>query len=342
MKNFTIALLLSFFTFSLSAQYVSVEGESLNWNDAATWVGGQVPNLGPGAPQNLRTVTIPIGSEVLLDGNINCLANLELYISGSLQINGLNANANLLIKVTETGLFVVNGDISYRNTTSIIVNGELQAEAILVSTGGTNQTGCIGGSGSIYSIDGTAPFVPENITIPCAGMDNPFPKIELVKFELDDDHPDRVALTWETEFEENSHLFTLQRSIDMLKWLPVGTVDALGFPNTYDFDDLYPVEGFAQYRLRLTDENGKFKFSEEVLDAFWTSDDLKFKVVKNYSFWTINMPKPDSYLIEAYTIHGRRIVAGQVEQSLTIPAPDGAVVVRVTNSSNRHASRVVL
>jgi hypothetical protein len=342
MKKFTIALLLSFFTFSLSAQYVSVEGTALDWNDPATWEGGQVPNLGPGAPQNLRTVTIPEGSFVSFEGEINCQANLELYVSGGLEVNGLNANANLMIEVTETGLLLVNEKITYRNTTSIIVNGELQAEAILVATDGTNQTGCLGGSGSIYSMDGTAPFVPENITIPCAGMDNPFPKIDLGAFDLEEE-TDRVSLTWETHMEENSAFFTVQRSTDMVKWLPAGTiVEAWGSRAMYAFDDMFPVEGFALYRLRLTDENGKFSFSEENLEANWTSEDLKFKVVKNHSFWTINMPVSGQYLIEAYSIQGRRILAGQVEQSLTMPAPDGAVVIRVTNNNARSASRVVM
>jgi hypothetical protein len=343
MKKFTIALLLSFFTYSLSAQYVSVEGTDLDWNDPTTWVDELVPNLGPGAPQNLRTVTIPEGSNVTFDGSLICNANLELYVSGYLSIAGLTANSNLMVEVTPSGFFVVKGDIAYRNNTSIIVDGEMQAESIVVSTGGSNNTGCIGGSGSIFSMDGTAPFVPENITIPCAGKDNPFPIIDLFSFELEDDLEDRVELTWETGRDETGAFFTIQRSTDTVKWLPVGTiVEATGTRSMYVFDDLFPVNGFAQYRLRLTDVNGKFSFSEEILDAYWTDKPMEFKVVKNHSFWTINMPKPDSYLIEAYTIHGRRLVSGNVEQSLTMPAPDGAVVVRVTNSSNRSASRVVM
>lgn len=342
MKKFTIALLLTFFTFSLSAQYVSVEGTALNWNDPATWEGGLIPNLGNGFPQNLRTVTIPAGSEVILDDIIISNANLELYVSGYLGIASLTANSNLNIEVTPSGFFVVKGDITYRNNTSIIVDGELQAESIVVSTGGSNNTGCIGGSGSIFSMDGTAPFVPENITIPCAGMDNPFPKIDLGAFDLKEE-TDHVSLTWETSREENSAFFTVQRSTDMVRWLPVGTtVEAWGNRAMYAFDDMFPVEGFALYRLRLTDENGKFSFSEENLEANWTSEDLKFKVVKNHSFWTINMPVSGQYLIEAYSVQGRRILAGQVEQSLTMPAPDGAVVIRVTNNNARSASRVVM
>lgn len=343
MKIFTIALLLSFFTYSLSAQYVSVEGTALDWNEPTTWEGGKVPNLGPGAPQNLRTVTIPSGSEVMLDESLVCNANLELYVSGDLSIASLTANSNLMVEVTESGFFVVKGNIAYRNNTSIIVDGEMQVESILVSTGGSNNTGCIGGSGSIFSLDGTAPWVPENITIPCAGKENPFPKIDLFSFELDDKLEHQVAFTWETGREENSAFFTVQRSTDMVRWLPVGTtVEATGTRAIYVFCDLYPVDGFAQYRLRLTDSNGKFSFSEDILEANWTEDAMKFKVVKNHSFWTINMPKPDNYLIEAYSIYGRRIVSGNVEQSLTMPAPDGAVVIRVTNSSAKSASRVVM
>ncbi|MEE4177664.1 MAG: hypothetical protein V2I46_09150 [Bacteroides sp.] len=345
MKNFTLALLLSFFTYSLSAQFTSVEGTDLNWNDPDTWVDAQVPNLGPGAPQNLRTITIPEGSFVLLDGDITSLANLELYIAGSLSINNLTANNNLLVDVADGGVFTVKGDITYRNNTQIIVNGELFADSVVVSTSGSNATGCIGGSGSIRSNDedGTAPWVPENIVIPCLGMENPFPVIALAEPGLEHAATtDNIELFWTTAKEDNSAFFTIQRSTDNAKWLPVGNIlEAAGERTAYEFTDEYPFEGTSWYRLRLTDINGKFSFSE-VEEASWTAKDLNFKVLKDPGTWTIRFPVIGQYIVEAYTLHGRRILVDQVEQTVTMPAPDGAVVIRVTNNKERTASRVVM
>ena len=348
MKRFTLAFMLIFLAFSLSAQYVSNPGGAeapLDWNDPDTWVDALIPNLGPGAPQNLRTVSVPFGSHVMLDGNISALANLELYVAGTLTINNLAANSNLLIDVAAGGLLRVKGDISYRNTSKIIVNGELFADSVLVATGGSNTTGCIGGSGSIRSNDedGTAPWVSENIAIPCAGMENPFPRIALAEPGLAySAYDDYIELSWSTAKEENSAFFTIQRSPDNMKWLPVGSIlEAAGMSESYVFADEYPLEGTSWYRLRLTDLNGKFSFSDP-LEAEWTAEDLKFKVMKDPGTWTIRFPVIGQYIVEAYTLHGRRILVDQVEQAVTMPVPDGAVVIRVTNNKERTASRVVM
>lgn len=346
MKKFTLALLLSFFTYSLSAQFISVEGTDLDWNDPTTWVDGQVPNLGPGGAQNLRTVAISPGSYVNLEGDITCLANLQLNVAGSLSIHNLTANNNLVVEVAAGGVFIVKGAITYRNNTQIIVDGELYADNIMVSTSGTNATGCIGGSGSIRSNDGdgTAPWVPENIVIPCPGMENPFPIIALAEPGLEfTATTDDVQLFWTTAKEDDSAFFTVQRSTDNAKWLPVGNIlEAAGEAMDYEFVDEFPMEGKSWYRLRLTDINGKFSFSEQTLEVEWTAEDLKFKVQKDFSTWTIRFPVSGQYLVEAYTLHGRRIVMDRVEQTLSIPAPDGAVVIRVTNDKERTASRVVM
>lgn len=348
MKNFTLAFMLIFIAFSLSAQYVSNAGGDetpLDWNDPTAWVDGQVPDLGPGAPQNLRTVTIPAGSNVSLDGNITSLANLELYVGGFLTIHNLTANNNLVVDVAPGGVFIVKGDITYRNNTRILVNGELFADSVLVSTGGSNATGCIGGSGSIRSNDedGTAPWVPENIVIPCPGMENPFPRIALVEPGLEyTAYGEYIELNWTTAKEEDSAFYTVQRSQDNAKWLPVGNIlEASRESSDYFFSDEYPLEGTSWYRLRLTDINGKFSFSN-VVEAYWTSKDLDYKVLKSPGTWTIRFPVSGQFLVEAYTLQGRRILVDQVEQAVTMPAPDGAVVIRVTNSKERTASRVVM
>lgn len=346
MKNFTLGIILVFLAFSLTAQYVTVTGDELDWNDPDTWVSGQVPNPGPGGAQNLRTITISPGSSVILDGDLTFLANLELFVAGSLSINNLKGNNNLQVEVAQGGVFTVKGDISYRNNTRIIVDGLLFADSILVTTGGSNATGCIGGSGSIRSNDhdGTAPWVAENIVIPCPGMENPFPEIALAYPGMTyASTTEDIQLYWSTNKEEDSAFFTVQRSSDNNKWLPVGNLmEAAGASADYAFTDPYPLEGDSWYRLKLTDVNGKFSFSPENLEVSWTSEDLNFQVQKTPGTWTIRFPVSGQYLVEAYTIHGRRIVMNQVEQTLSIPAPDSALLIRVANDKDRTASRVVM
>lgn len=346
MKNFTLGIILVFLAFSLTAQYVTVTGDELDWNDPDTWVSGQVPNPGPGGAQNLRTITISPGSSVILDGDLTFLANLELFVAGSLSINNLKGNNNLQVEVAQGGVFTVKGDISYRNNTRIIVDGLLFADSILVTTGGSNATGCIGGNGSLLSNedDGTAPWVSDNIVIPCPGMDNPFPVIALLDPGISyASTTENLSLYWATFREDNSSFFTVQRSKDNQKWLPVGNVlEAAGQSASYEFLDPFPLEGKSWYRLKLTDLDGKFSFSEDILEVDWTAEDLNFKVMKDPFSWTIRFPVSGEYIVEAYTPHGRRILMDRAEQTLSMPAPDGAVVFRVTNNKQRTISRLVM
>lgn len=94
----------------------------------------------------------------------------------------------------------------------------------------------------------------------------PILPIKLVTFEanVNEDH---VALKWITESEINNDYFTIEKSKDARNWENVLIVNGAGNSNQvmeyYDIDN-QPLNGISYYRLKQTDFNGVFTYSNIV------------------------------------------------------------------------------
>jgi hypothetical protein len=76
---------------------------------------------------------------------------------------------------------------------------------------------------------------------------------------------ENVAITWTTASETNNDYFTIERSIDGVNFESLIEVDGAGNSNQalhYKTTDLSPFEGQSYYRLKQTDFDGKFAYSE--------------------------------------------------------------------------------
>ena len=74
-----------------------------------------------------------------------------------------------------------------------------------------------------------------------------------------------VLLTWTTVSEINNDYFTVERSKDGINFTEVGSVEGAGNTNTkrdYRLVDNTPYHGTSYYRLKQTDFNGMFTYSE--------------------------------------------------------------------------------
>lgn len=74
-----------------------------------------------------------------------------------------------------------------------------------------------------------------------------------------------VYLSWQTESENNSDHFEVQRSENGTQWTPLGNVPAHGFSQSiinYSFEDQNPLFGVSYYRLKQVDLNGAYRFSD--------------------------------------------------------------------------------
>lgn len=78
-----------------------------------------------------------------------------------------------------------------------------------------------------------------------------------------------VMLKWQTQYEQNSSHYNIQRSIDGVNFTEVGRVNAAGnsnLPLNYSYTDLLPAAVQTQktvfYRLQSVDLDGKFSLSQ--------------------------------------------------------------------------------
>ena len=92
---------------------------------------------------------------------------------------------------------------------------------------------------------------------------NPLP-VELLSFtgKLNNS---QVDLEWETASELNNDYFTVEYSSDGVNFEPIDRIDGKGNYNglsKYNFTDFNPLQGVSYYRLKQTDFDGKFEYSD--------------------------------------------------------------------------------
>jgi len=91
--------------------------------------------------------------------------------------------------------------------------------------------------------------------------------IELVYFKANWINED-IALDWRTASELNNDYFTIERSVDGIEFAELARVKGQGTKpseTTYQYMDEQPLIGRSYYRLRQTDFDNKFTFSNIVM-----------------------------------------------------------------------------
>jgi hypothetical protein len=90
--------------------------------------------------------------------------------------------------------------------------------------------------------------------------------IELISFEANVNE-NRVDLKWATASEINNDYFTIERSVDAINWEVVLVTAGAGNSNQileYFETDYEPLTDISYYRLKQTDYNGAFSYSNIV------------------------------------------------------------------------------
>ncbi len=90
--------------------------------------------------------------------------------------------------------------------------------------------------------------------------------IELLEFTADPNGK-AVDLKWETAHEVNNDYFTIERSDEGFSFSPIGQVKGAGNSNgalSYVESDHQPLHGLSYYRLKQTDFDGNYSYSQIV------------------------------------------------------------------------------
>ena len=76
-----------------------------------------------------------------------------------------------------------------------------------------------------------------------------------------------VDLNWSTSLEVNNEEYTIERSADGQNFTAIGNVPGVGNTTNisrYSFKDTNPLSGSAYYRIKQTDRDGKFSYSDVI------------------------------------------------------------------------------
>ncbi|MEN0004901.1 MAG: T9SS type A sorting domain-containing protein [Bacteroidota bacterium] len=232
-------------------------------------------------------------------GQINGVDNEngEILVEGS-NVSFSNAGA-IFAPGASTGNYTIDGDFTFG---SAALNMEIDGVIADILYDQVNVTGTTDISGTILNIEWGS-FVPEAgdmFTILTAGAlsgaftlgtnSNPdivftatysatsviltvteILPVELVRFSAEQSG-NQVYLDWQTASEINNKGFNIERSADGKNWEMIGFVAGKGSTNTaqsYAFEDKNPYIGINYYRLRQTDFDEQFEYSDVVSVSFY-------------------------------------------------------------------------
>lgn len=169
---------------------------------------------------------------------------------------GMNSASNLSTNTNACGVNNSGSD----NTEDACGNG--WTNELAVTTGETYQLVVSkwtpGGSG--FSLNW---LLTSGASLDCSVT--PLP-IELLSFSAKPDNS-MVKLSWTTATETNNDYFTIERSKNGIDFQAIGMVDGAGNSTqtkVYSTIDGEPSKGLSYYRLKQTDYDGKFSYSEIV------------------------------------------------------------------------------
>lgn len=171
------------------------------------------------------------------------------------------------------------------------------------------------GLGGLSSDGGGAPRAgsgggPANSGVFSGAFSNPLP-IVLKNISAYEDDPGVVRVLWETASEKNNKQFDLYRSHNGAEWNKVGTVAGAGTsrdPRNYSLNDYEPGKGLVYYRLKQTDFDGTYKYSDIVYVSI-ESRKLEVKVYPNPGNSIVHIESSDdisSESIQVFDSFGKR------------------------------------
>lgn len=143
---------------------------------------------------------------------------------------------------------------------------------------------------------------------------SPLP-IELLSFTADAVNNSYVDVKWVTATEINNDFFTIEKSIDGFNFKNIATTKGAGNSTSvlnYSSLDDSPYKGVSYYRLKQTDFNGQFTYSNTVAVEFGGSpNDFTFNVYPNPNDGeninlSISGNKSEEVLVVVYDVTGKK------------------------------------
>lgn len=140
--------------------------------------------------------------------------------------------------------------------------------------------------------------------------------VELINFNAICNESD-VDIFWSTVSETNNDFFTVEKSKDAYNFEPVAFVDGAGNSNEllqYSTNDFEPFEGISYYRLKQTDFNGQYTYSDIVPVNYFNDNNTSISWWQEGSILNLNIQS--SYvgegMIDVYDYSGKLVLCKNI------------------------------
>ena len=313
-----------FYFFGNEAQAANGNSNSTgNWNNPSTWLFAGTPRV----PACGDTVNVISGITVTVNSQENlsaCVSPLTLFISGTLQFT----NGNKLSLPCGSMVYILPGGLVRKAT-----------------SGGGNSTFieiCNITYWSAADGDVTGPDTLGPSSLP----------ISLLSFTAEPAE-NKIDVSWATASETNNDYFTVEKSADGTDFTSMGTVDGAGNSSVtlnYFYPDYSPVNGVSYYRLKQTDYDGQFSYSQIVQVSYLSAS--PFAIVAAFVSGTsdfnlfFNASAKEKCSMEIYDVLGKNIFQTNVEgtrgvnkKEFKIPRLISGIYFVTLTSGNKSVSR---
>lgn len=297
-----------------------------NWSAAGTWTVAGCPP-GTTIPADNMKIIIPACATVTVDINSPNYNTMEIHVYGTLDFdNGQKIN------MCPGYVYVYPGG----QLTGGTPGSKINICGTSVWNGGTTTTGPIS-----YGTPTTLP-------------------IELISFTAMINNQNKVDIKWATATETNNDYYTIEKTKDGVNYEFVAQVDGAGNSTSvinYSSIDHSPFSGISYYRLKQTDYNGVFTYSNLVAVEYNGNTNFDFNVYPNPSTGeTFNMSISNSFneevLVVVRDITGKENYSKVVitkEDNETVFAfdmenklPAGIYVITATSKQNIYSKKLIV
>lgn len=185
---------------------------------------------------------------------------------------------------------------------------------------------------------------------------NPLP-ITLIDFNGRLTDNKTVALNWTTAVEINNNYFTIERSTDGENFEAIDQIDGAGNSNitkSYSTFDLTPAQGINYYRLKQTDFDGGFEYSDIIAVTIEAATPEVANIYPNPAniggnlTISFNIPNEDRTVqLNMYDLTGKLIFETSMEGTrpvVNIPShvPAGIYMLNLVSGSNIQSERLLI
>jgi hypothetical protein len=247
-----------------------------------------------GVQQNIETTDIPVGVGARFD---------RVWRVSEVRTNGAGTNVGAVDMRWDLSSF---GSVTASNLRLLI---DTDNDGLFIDETPISGATAIGGDVFQFSsVPGGVTGIRNNRRFTLATISTNTLPIDLLNFNATPTGNGFVKLDWQTVSEINNDYFTIERSTNGIDWEELTRVEGAGNSNLllnyFSIDEL-PYKGLSYYRLRQTDFDGKFSYSNVVFMNNKTANSISIYPNPAQNQIEVSGNRDELESFQVYTIQGK-------------------------------------